>query len=187
MSPEDVARIAAVVTRRMESRLGMLVTRYVMEAANDKTGFQSLKGDGLADDADDGVEHLQPGGLSHVALPGAEGVRLAAGGHVDNPVVVGLANRGARPKNLEPGETVLYTVGDNGGIKIRLLANGDVLITPTGKVRIIGDLRVNGAVVAEGEVTAMAAGGSVNLSQHMINSPMAPLGPPIPGPPVPDT
>lgn len=104
-----------------------MILRAVVDSVSDGTGFQSIKATGLADSPIEG-EHMQPGGLSHVATAGAEGIALAVGGDADHTVWLCVSNRGGRPTGLLPGETALYTVGASGGVKVLCNATGEVLL-----------------------------------------------------------
>lgn len=179
----DIQRIVRDMTRPLRRQANMMIARAVVDAVNDGTKFQGLRLLVLSDEMLDEVEHMQPGGLTHSPLAGAECVVLSVGGHRDHPVAVGVSNRDARPKNLEAGETALYSVGTNGGLKIKLLADGGIELTPVGiplgKVRIVGNLE------ATGEVSAMAGTpGQVKLSAHLHTAAPGggPTSPPIPSP-----
>lgn len=129
MTPaEQMLRLLKRVMRPLETRVRNMVVRIVVDAVNDGKKFQSLKVQGVADETDDDVEHLQPGGLSHVAGKGAEGVALRIGGRGGNTVVLCVSSRAGRPKGLQEGETALYTVGLLGGIKVLCTIDGDVLL-----------------------------------------------------------
>lgn len=175
----DVLRLVHKATAPLRTRLNMMTARIVVNAFSEQ-GFQTVTATALAGEELDGIEHMQPGGMSHVALPGAEGLMVCIGGSREAPVALGIANRSGRPKDGQPGETLIYTVGPAGGTKIKCKASGEIEITPaaavgTPLVTIIGDANVTG------EVKADSGGPGVTLSQHLIPSPMGPLGPPTPG------
>lgn len=182
MDARDIKTIAAAVAvramRPLVNRVNNMFMRILVDSVNDGTMLQTLKAFGLSDDALEDIEHMQPGGLTHVPLSGAEGVGAAIGGGREHVIALGVSNRNARPTGLAAGETGLYNVslGESGGLKIKLLANGDVLITPSHKTRIVGDLEVTG------EITAMADSTPVKLSTHKHPSAMGPTGAPIPEP-----
>lgn len=171
----DLVRVIERVVAPLRARIDMQVSRFVVDAVISSGKLQTLKGIGFADEVIDPIEHFEPGGLTHNPGQGAEGVLLSGGGYRDHPMAVGVSQRSARPVNLANGETALYTAGAQGGTRILLKTDGSVVITPSSKVRIEGDLEVTG------EVKAMADGASVSLSTHQHPTAMGPSGPPTPG------
>jgi phage gp45-like len=164
----DFVRIIHQATASLRRRVTMMVSRIVVDAVSDATKLQSLRVQAFADEVIDPVEHFQPGGLSHVALQGAEGILVCAAGFRDHPLALGVSNRDKRPKGLLPGETVLYCASPSGGgVKIKLGADGNIELTPTGapiaKVTVVGDLVVTGEVTAGAAVPAAG----VKLTTHM--------------------
>jgi phage baseplate assembly protein V len=175
---DGVVRLLQRALRPLNTRIGMVVGRLVVDAVNDAAKRQGLRVLVLADEVLDSVEHFQPGGLTHVALKGAEGVLLCVGGRRGHPVALGVANREARPTGLQPGETGLYSASaETTGLKILLDKDGNVVLTPTVKVTINLKLDVTGTV------TTHASGSPVELSAHTHNTAMGPSGPPNPVPP----
>jgi phage gp45-like len=176
---EQAIRLLKRLMKPLENRVRNMVVRIVVDAVNDAKKFQALKVEGVADEIDDDVEHLQPGGLSHVPLKGAEGVALRVGGRGTNTVALCVSNRSARPKGLQDGETVIYSDGPTPA-KIVLKLDGSIECTPGG---LSPKLKVNGDIEATGEVTAKSASPatSVTLSQHLHPTAMGPSGTPTPG------
>lgn len=163
-------------TASLRHALDMVASRIVIESVQDGSKLQGLKAMALADEPLEDIEHMQPGGLSHVPLAGAEGALICIAGRREHPIALCVSNRSSRPTGGQPGETVLYCSAPGGaGVKIRLKANGDIELTPTAKVTIAGDLEVTG------EVTALAGTTPVGLSTHTHNTAMGPSGPPNPG------
>jgi phage baseplate assembly protein V len=175
MAAQDLIRLLHRATAPLRNRLSAVVGRIVLDAIDDSGKRQVLRALGLADEVLEGIEHFQPGGLTHVALPGAEAVLLCVGGVRSHPLALGLANAGARPTGLQPGETGLYCASAaHAGLKILLDKDGNVVITPTVKVTINLKLDVTGTV------TTHASGSPVELSTHTHNTAMGPSGPPNP-------
>jgi len=174
---DTVIRLVHEATRPMRSRLNAVVARLVVDAVNDAAARQLLRVEVLADEVIDPVEHFQPGGLTHVPLAGAEGLLLCVGGDRSHPIAVGVSNRDKRPTGLAAGETGLYSaVPSYGGLKIKLDADGNVVLTPTGKVTIDGNLEVSGEVTAKSASPAT----KVTLSHHAHASFGAPPATPEP-------
>ncbi|NRA02910.1 MAG: phage baseplate assembly protein [Myxococcales bacterium] len=178
---EQMLKLVAKATAPIKTRVNNMLVRTVVAAINDDTGFQQVTTSALAGELPDQVEHMQPGGLSHVALPTAEGLMVCIGGSRSHAIALMLANRSMRPKGLLPGETAIWTAGPSplGGLKILCKADGSIEVTPGGitpVMKIAGDLEVTGEVTAKAGV-----GTGVGLSTHITPSPMGPLGPPTPG------
>lgn len=172
---DQIISLVHRATAPLRHRLDMVASRIVVDAVTDSTKLQSLKAAALADEVLDDVEHMQPGGLSHVPLTGGEGVLVCVAGHRDHPIALCVSNRSTRPTGLQPGETVLYCAAPGGaGVKIKLKSNGDIELTPTTKVTITGNLEVTG------EVTAKSTTTPIKLSTHTHNTAMGPSGLPNP-------
>lgn len=159
----------------LSQRISLLLTRCNLEEISDADGFQVVKISGVQDIP--GLEALQPGGISHNPGAGAEGLLVRFGGGGSHGVVIFHAQRG-RPKALD-GELLLYTVGENGGTKMRFAPNGDIYAKPASKLFVDGDLHVTGDVVAKCNTTA------VSLVEHPHPTAMGPSGKPVPTPPLP--
>lgn len=168
-------------TASLRHRLDMVASRIVVDGVQDSSKLQGLKAVALADEVLDEIEHMQPGGLSHVPLAGAEGVLVCIAGHRDHPIALCVSNRGSRPTGGAPGETVLYcaAAGGGAGVRIRLKADGSIELTPaSGKnVKVVGNLDVTGEVTANSAVPAA----KVTLTQHKHPTAMGPSGAPVPG------
>jgi phage gp45-like len=165
-------------TASLRHALDMVASRIVVESVQDGSKLQGLKAMALADEPLEDIEHMQPGGLSHVPLAGAEGVLLCIAGRREHPIALCVSNRSTRPTGGQSGETVLYCSAPGGaGIKIKLNADGEIELTPSSKVTIVGDLEVTGEVTANTAVPAE----KVTLTQHKHPTAMGPSGAPIPG------
>lgn len=120
----------------LERKLKLVASKAVLELLKDSSGLQQVQVSLLAGEASDGtVEHMQPGGLTHVPLPGAEGVYLTIGGVRDDGVVLALSNRGNRPTGLLAGETSVYSSGAL-PITIKLKIDGTLEIEAPLKVTV---------------------------------------------------
>jgi phage baseplate assembly protein V len=181
---DQIAGVVKTSTAPLRNRLANVVSRMLVDAVNDAAKRQGLRVLGRADEVLDDVEHFQPGGLSHVALPGAEGVLLCVGGVRAHPIAIGVANREARPTGLQAGETGLYTAAaETAGMKIRCLADGTIELSPAGPVptvKVVGQLSVTGDVQA-GTLTPATMR---SLLLHLHPTAMGPAGAPI-SPPTP--
>ncbi|MCJ2053988.1 phage baseplate assembly protein [Methylobacterium sp. J-070] len=85
-------------------------TRTTLTKASDATKMQEVDVKGLFDEAFSGIEHWHSFGFTHVPLPpddkgAAEALVAFLGGARSLPVVISIADRRHRPKNLKPGES----------------------------------------------------------------------------------
>lgn len=172
----------------LERRLMLVASRAVLTLVKEGEGLQGVQAKVLDEEVfDEDTEHMQPGGLTHKPLTGAEGIFLSIGGVRDDGVIICISDRRHRPKDLEDGETCLYNEGDNQARvwckkdgSIALLAgagDGAITLTKDKKIEITGDLLVSG------EITAMAAtpATAVKVSTHLHPHPMGPTSAPTPG------
>jgi len=145
-------------------RLRLMVARAVINLVDDSLKMQalqiSLKGDAVRDD----VERFQQYGFTSVPFGDAEAIVLAVGGNRNHLVAIAVDDRRYRKKDLQPGESALYSdEGDyvilkrgrivevKAGTKLRVDAP---LAELTGDVTIAGTLAVTGNITTEANVTA---------------------------------
>lgn len=126
----------------------------------------------LADEAKDGVEHLEPFGLASHPLPGAEAAAAFIDGDRSHGLVLVVADRRYRLQGLQAGEVALH---DAHGNAVHLKAGGVIEVTAATKVVIssplvecAGDLQVAGNITAAGMVSDGA--GSVQSMRDAYNN-----------------
>lgn len=127
MNRDDLRDVLALIAP-LKRKLMLAASRCVASIVRDSTMVQNAQVENLSGEAFDPIEHMQPGGLTHVPLSGAEGVRLTMAGVYDDSVVLALSNRPNRPKDLGAGETALYNASPT-QTTITIRANGDVEVT----------------------------------------------------------
>lgn len=89
----------------------------------------------------------------------------------------------------EEGERLLFSRSALGQIKAKLhlkadgsvVINETVTIDPDGNITTDGTIDAAGAISSDGEVTAMAAGPGITLSQHLHPTGVGPTSPPTEG------
>ena len=128
--------------RPFATQLRNTVARAVVQLVDDGKKLQMLQVGVLDEEDVDDAEHHQSYGFSSVPLPGAEAVAVFPSGDRGHPLVVAVSDRRHRPTGGEPGEVTVYS---HTGAKVRLLANGDLEITPGGS----GVVKVGGASAAQ--------------------------------------
>jgi phage baseplate assembly protein V len=151
----------AALSRLLEPlrrRVMLTVGRAVLRAVSDGPGLQTLQLTLLAGETRDGVERVQPYGLTTVPQAGAEAVVLCIGGNRDHPVAIVVGDAGGRPSGLGPGEVCLYSSQDAaGGHRVLMKADRTIVIQGL-RVRIEAtSLDVVGNIRASGSITPGAA------------------------------
>ena len=120
----DVFREVMRLVEPIRRKVKLAVSTAVVELVRDSLGLQRVQISVLANEVAE-PEHMQPGGLTHVPLAGAEGLLLAVGGERGNAVAICISDRRHRPKNLASGETALYNEGESQTV-IKISADGDI-------------------------------------------------------------
>lgn len=80
------------------------------------------------------VERPQNYGHSTVPLPGTEAFVAFVGGNRDHGIIVAMDDRGKRPRNLQAGEQMLYSVLADQYVHLR--ADGSTVIKGPEKIRL---------------------------------------------------
>lgn len=107
-------------------------SRGTLSKASDATKMQEVDVRTLLGEAFSGIEHWHSYGITHVPLPpdskgAAEALVAFLGGSRSLPVVIAIADRRHRPKNLKPGESQHH---DDQGQHTHLTRDG---VNQTGK------------------------------------------------------
>lgn len=98
------------LTAPLHRRIGMVVTRGVVELVNNQLKCQGLQLAIMADEvSDDKLEHFEHYGFTSVPFVGAEAVVLSPGGDRANAIAVCVTDRRHRPTDLAEGEVAIYT------------------------------------------------------------------------------
>jgi phage baseplate assembly protein V len=103
-----LARMLAPLSRRLRLMIARAVVTAIGDAGKIQTGQVKL----LDGEVRDGVEILHQYGVTSHPLGQREGLYFSVGGDRDHGVMVCVADRQHRRKNLEPGEVALYTDED---------------------------------------------------------------------------
>lgn len=108
MDVRTVSRLLAPIARRVR----LMVARAVVTAIADAGKIQSAQVKLLDGEVRDGIEILHQYGFTSIAQGQPEGLYFSVGGDRDHGVLVCVADRQFRRKNLAPGEVALYTDED---------------------------------------------------------------------------
>lgn len=96
------------MVRPLRNRVYTMITRAVIESADDTDGMQVLKINLLAGETRDKVERFQNFGFTSNPPTKSEGVALAVGGNRDHLIVVVAGDRVSRIKDLKSGESAFH-------------------------------------------------------------------------------
>lgn len=105
-------RIVSKMMAPLARRVRLMISRCVVLGVNDALKLQGLQISLLADEVRDGAERMQQYGFTSHPHPGAEAVAVFPAGNRDHPLVIATDDRRYRPRDLQPGESALYTDED---------------------------------------------------------------------------
>lgn len=170
--------------RPYAARIGDMIQRCAVKRVDDAPKTQALQVTAAADATRAGVEHFQPYGFAAVPLAGAEGIMLALGGHADHALVIAVADRRYRLRNLQAGEVAIYT---DEGDEIRIKRGGTIEVKASSQVKLTapGVVLVNDsdAMALASRTDARLAHLEAAFNAH-VHATAAP-GPPVPPTPIP--
>lgn len=170
MDANSIARIVENIIRPLRQRIMMAVARGILEGSDDSKGIQIVKVSLMKDEVREGLERVQNFGFTSRPPDNSELVAVFVGGNREHGFVISCDDRTTRIKNLQKGESAIYT--DDGSI-IHLKKGGEVLIKAATKVTVDipemllkGNLEVEGTIDATGNITSTAnvVGGGTSLS-----------------------
>ncbi|PWG62867.1 phage baseplate assembly protein V [Sediminicurvatus halobius] len=184
---ETLERLLAPIWRRLR----LIVSRGVIGRSDDARRLQVVQVSLLAGETAR-MERFQEYGFSSRPLEGAEAIAAAVGGARGHLVAVAVDDRRHRRRDQQPGEVAIYT--DEGdeirmrrGRVIEVISGAQVHVTApdvvadcdtatvqattsvtldSPSVTVTGDLSVQGAIDAGGDVKA----GAISLQQHVHGS-----------------
>lgn len=107
--------------RPLMNRIQSLLGRIDLTGVDDSGQLQTIQATGMADEVVEGLEHLQAYGFAARPFVEAEGLAVFPGGTRSHGIVIAVADRRYRLKNLQEGEVAIY---DDQGQKILLGRDG---------------------------------------------------------------
>jgi phage baseplate assembly protein V len=184
----DVQQLVARMLEPVGRRIRLMVARAVVTAIADAGKIQSAQVKLLDGEVRDAVEILHQYGFTSIPHGQPEGLYFSVGGDRDHGVMICVADRQFRLKNIAPGEVALYDdlgqkvhltrggiVVDGAGLPIAVQNTPVVTVTADTKVSLVtplvettGDLHVAGnihsalSIVADGEISDQ--GGTKSMS-----------------------
>ena len=153
-----------MISRALEEikrRISLLVAKDLVEAVDDSGDLQKMDVIGLAEERRKSVPRIQEFGFSSLPTPGAVAIALRLEGARSTSVIVATDDPRYRPKNLQPGEAMIYNAfGDYVKLKasgeIEIKASSKVLVTAP-QVELTGNLKVDGNIDVEQNATIKGA------------------------------
>jgi phage gp45-like len=140
----------------LRSRVKVLFSRGVLHLSDASGGSQKLQVELQPGEVLNNVEHLEPYGFTSRPLAGAEVASASIGGDRSRTVVLFVADRRYRKKNLVAGEAAFYT--DEGdyillkrGRIVEVVAGTRVKVTAP-DVEIVGNATVSGTLTVAGAI-----------------------------------
>lgn len=161
MSERLISRMTAPLARAV----GNMLARGTVALVSAASKMQTLQVRLLSGEVKDGLEHIEPYGFTSHPHPGAEAVTLFFGGDRSHGMAIVVGDRRYRLLALAAGEVALH---DDMGQKIHLTRTGIVIdgaglpmmihnapsvTLDTPQVNMTGNLKVNGNVVADGDIS----------------------------------
>lgn len=147
----------------LQRGLSRLWSRVVVQRLINSTASQQVDISLVAGETKNGMEYLEPYGFTGIAHAGAEGVALFLSGDRSHGIVINIADRRYRLKDLQTGEVALYTdEGDHIVLKrgrvievttdtlILHAKNKVVLDTP--RVETSGEITAEKSIVSQSEI-----------------------------------
>ncbi|WP_228384462.1 phage baseplate assembly protein V [Rhodocyclus gracilis] len=156
-----VARMMAPLARRLRLMVGRGVVTSIADGGKVQTAQVKL----LDGEVRDGVEILQQYGMTSIPPGQREGLYFAVGGDRDHGVMICVADRKFRLREIAPGEAALYDdlgqrvhltregiVIDGAGLPVKIF-NTPLVTIDAPLVSMTGDLAVAGNIVAQGDIS----------------------------------
>ncbi|AXF74872.1 phage baseplate assembly protein V [Erwinia tracheiphila] len=165
------------ITAGLQRRLRLLISRGVVNMANDSLRTQNLQVTMLADETADDVERFQNYGHSSVPPVGSEAIVLSVGGIRQHLVAIAVDDKNSRLGNLEPGDSAVYhleghriVLTKDGVIKIackrlEVVAEDEILFDSP-QTRFTGDVDIVGISQASDHLSGGISGANHIHPEH---------------------
>ena len=172
---EQMQNVFAAMVKPLRNRVYNIISRAVLEAANDSGKMQVLKIGVLAGENRDDVEYFQDYGFTSRAKAGAECLVVCPQGNREHMIAVKVGDRTVRFKDLGEGEVAVY---DDGGNYIHLKTGGTIEVKAATKVDVDAPLVELGDGTLEKILNGETFQARFNAHKHLGNAGV-PTGVPI--------
>lgn len=148
-----MSRALAKTLKPYGRRIKLIVTRAIVKLVVPDKKWQELQVVALKHEVLDGIEHVEPYGMTAHPLKESQAILLSQGGRRANTLAIMVGDRRYRLTGLPEGAVALY---DASGSKIVMNNDNTITIAASGGVNVSGDLTVTGKVTASGDVASTA-------------------------------
>ena len=119
--------------RKIISKLSTVVAKGIIKAVSDDSDFQLVKVSVLSDETIEGVERIQPYGLTSVPPSNSEAVLVFINNNREHGVVIACDSSENRPRDNEDGDVVVYS---KHGQQIKLGSDTNTVATQEGTFNV---------------------------------------------------
>jgi len=165
---EQLQDLVTRMVRPLRNRVYMMVSRAVVEMANDESRMQLLKMSVLAGEERDGVERFQNYGFTSVPKEGAEAVVVCPQGNREHMIAIVVDDRRFRFKAMAEGEVAMYS--DEGDF-IHIKRGGNIEVKAAASVKIDSPIIELGKTAAEALIKGSTFQGLFNAHTHISGPP----------------
>lgn len=124
------------ILERVARRVLLSLARALVTTVNDSGGVQMMQVKLNALETRDNTPRVPEFGLASNPPVGSDAIVVFLGGDRSNGVVLGTVHQPSRPKNLAPGETMLYS---QDGKYVYLTASGGIVVEAKGQAVTVND------------------------------------------------
>ncbi len=121
---------------RVANRVLLSLARALVTTVNDAGGVQMMQVKLNALETRDNTPRIPEFGLTSNPPVGSDAIVVFLGGDRSNGVVLGTVHQASRPKNLGPGETMLYS---QDGKYVYLTASGGIVVEVKNQAVTVND------------------------------------------------
>lgn len=157
MQERDFIQFFQRAMKPLKDRVFLMAGKALIAAVNDANGIQETQIKVLKGESMERVPRIQNFGFSSNPPAGSEAIVLALGGNRENLIVIACENREVRVKQLESGESVVYT---DDGSYILLKKGGEIEVKAATKVTLDvplsvlkGDVEIEGTLLVKDDAT----------------------------------
>jgi len=122
--------------QRMIRRALTAFARALLSAVNDSGGVQVVQISLSSTEVRDGSPRIAEFGFSSNPPEGSDSVVAFLGGDRTKGIVIGTCHQPSRPRNLNPGETILHS---QDGKSVYLTASGGIVVEAKGQPVVVND------------------------------------------------
>lgn len=162
----DWRRAQDAAIARILARTSGMIARGTVRTVNDAPRLQVLRVNLGGPDDCGSVERFQNYGFSAVPLTGAEALLVFPAGVREHPVAIAVDDRTQRPRDLAPGDVVIYS---SGGARVHLRASDGAVIVTANAYKVQAsqsiDLEVGSQRISISPAGIVLEGAAIDMNQ----------------------